>query len=82
MKSFKVRGKQIGDEAVTICAPLCAQKRFDLLSETRRIVSSCAPMVEWRLDLCQEAGREETLQLTMMTREFDSYKIEKHRKAA
>ena len=65
MKSFKVRGKQISDEAVTICAPLCAQKRFDLLSETRRIVSSCAPMVEWRLDLCQEAWTEETLQLTM-----------------
>ena len=65
MKSFKVRGKQIGDEAVTICAPLCAQKRFDLLSEARRIVSSCAPMVEWRLDLCQEAWTEETLQLTM-----------------
>ncbi|MFR9256044.1 MAG: hypothetical protein ACLVJ6_11390 [Merdibacter sp.] len=28
-------------------------------------MSSCAPMVEWRLDLCQEAWTEETLQLTM-----------------
>lgn len=73
---LRVKGKVIGEGKPLICAPIVEDTKDGILSECRSLMDAPAEMIEWRVDLFEEAeNTEEVLSVLQRLYEIAGEKV-------